>query len=78
MDWKKCLEASFGMEDHLFAGHPSDKAKAREAFCEAVNEDVDFDEFVKVAKTFLTEKGCSPEHIKKEIKKVKELKSYFD
>lgn len=57
--------------------HPSDKAKAREAFCEAVNEKVDFDEFVEVARTFLTEKGCSPEHIKKEIKKVKELKSYF-
>lgn len=78
MSWKKCLEASFGMVDRLFARHPSDKAKAKEAFFEAVKEGVDFKEFVKAARAFLTENGCPPKHIQKEIKKVKELKSYFD
>lgn len=78
MDWIKNLKGSFGSVDYQFAKHPLDKDRARKAISEAIENGVEFKEFIKVARTFLKDKDCSPKHIQKEIKKVKELKSYFD
>lgn len=72
------IAGSYGTEDNVFAGHPSDRARAREALKIANAEEIGFDEYVQKHRDYLKGRGCSNEHIEKQIARVTNLESYFD
>lgn len=71
------IRTSYGIEDCLFALHDFDRERALKSLIVAEQEGVGFEEFIEKHREYLKSKNCSKEHIEKQIKKVKKIKSYF-
>jgi hypothetical protein len=64
--------------DDKFAVNPHDRVRAREAIVEAGEQDISFDKYLEMHSAYLTGKGRDAKHIKEQINKVKDLRSYFE
>ena len=71
------IKTSYGIDDCLFALHDFDRERALKSLIVAEEEGVGFGEFIEKHIAYLKSKNCSEEHIKKQIKRVKKIKSYF-
>ena len=77
MNLQELIEHSYGSEDCLFAGHEFDRQRALESIVIADQEGIGFKEFIQFHRDYLEKRGCSEEHIKNQIDKVKTLSNYF-
>ncbi|WGQ09926.1 hypothetical protein QG516_25775 [Pedobacter gandavensis] len=63
--------------DNKFAINDFDVRQAADALLEANSKNVGFEEYLELHKAYLTQKGLLPEQINEQLKRVKEVKSYF-
>lgn len=79
MPWNENVANCFGLEDNIFAGHPTEIGAANEVLEEALNAGVDsWSEFCEPFKVHLKAKGLSAEHIEKQMKRIQDLNNYFE
>jgi hypothetical protein len=71
------IAKSYGSVDCIFAGHELDRQRALESLTAANEEGVGFVEFIERHRQYLTNKGCSQEHIEKQLGRVQTLGMYF-
>ena len=84
-DWKRLISGSFGCEDIKFAMHPSDQSRAVEMLCAALASGIDFKDYLESIESWMREalsrkhfpKQLLEEHVKEQIRRVKEVGSYF-
>lgn len=77
MSLDNLIAKSYGSEDYIFAGHELDRQRALESLTAANDEKVDFDEFLKKHRQYLTNRQCSLEHIEEQLRRVQRLDLYF-
>ncbi|WP_316795105.1 hypothetical protein [Pedobacter agri] len=73
---KRLISGSYN-GDNKFGINEPDVQRAAEALTEANNQKVGFEEYLKLHEAHLSGKGLLPEHINEQLKKVKDVKSYF-
>ena len=71
------IKTSYGIEDRIFAGHEYDRQSAMKALNTAQDENVGFEEFIRMHQEFLQNQNCSEEHINRQLNRVKNLELYF-
>lgn len=69
--WQKKLEGCFGVADKKFGRHAADEKRAKDLRKELDAQGVTWAEVEKEVRKILD--GCTPEHIKEEIKEAKRL-----
>jgi hypothetical protein len=74
---KKMIRGSYGSDDLKFGGHALDSGRARESLTEAGRQEIGHAEYLDMHRSFLSEKGCSAEHIAEQLIRVKDLSYYF-
>ena len=77
MDYKSKIEGCFGSIDLEFSIHPNDSIRARKLLGTVVENGVKWKEFRAEIKKFLKSKGCSPNHISKQMKKISKLQNWL-
>ena len=77
MSWEDKISASFGVADKKFAMHASDAEKAAELLEAANKENVGWSDYLAGIERWLKESGCSEQHIKTEMERVRDLSSYL-
>ena len=73
MEWKKKLPGCFGEVDQKFAVHPLDRKRAYEWLGTLRDEYVPWVDVRVAVRDHLKERGCSPEHIREQMKVVHRL-----
>lgn len=71
------LQLSFGIVDLIFGGHSIEKEHARKMLKEASNHGKSKSDIELEATTYLTSKGCSSEHIDKQIERINDIDNYI-
>ena len=78
MPWSDKIPSCFGCVDRIFANHPSEKEHAREMLFAAFESNIEFDEYKREIKCWLTsEVKNNPNHIKDQIIRISNISSYF-
>lgn len=77
MPWKQKIAGGFGSQDVIFASHPLDEQRAKEAIKDAKAAGAQFADFEKevvwhVYKNF-TAPGIQQDHIEKQVARAKQL-----
>lgn len=77
MPWKQKVAGGFGSQDVIFANHPLDEQRAKEAIKDAKAAGASFDDFEKevvwhVYRNF-TAPGMQQDHITKQVARAKQL-----
>lgn len=78
MSLKNLIAGSYGIADNMFAGHPLDAGRARQALINAGDAGVGLEEYLNLHREYLRSRGCSDEHIERELGKVQNISYYFD
>ena len=78
MSWKDKIPGTFGSKDKLFAGQYNDCSRASKMLAQANSEKVSYEEYLKEIQNWLEAEGCTSDHVTAEMKKVRELNSYFN
>jgi hypothetical protein len=71
------IAGSYGRENAIFAGQGNDQASAAAVIVRANDQNLGFEEYLQLHRTYLEKHGCSPEHIAEQLERVKDLKHYF-
>lgn len=74
---KRLIATSYGIEDRIFALHPSDIQASQNAIKEAFRLELGFQEYLNLHKEFLINEGVNQDHIEEQLKNVKNLYRYF-
>lgn len=77
--WEKKIQRAFGCEDIEFAGHPSEIDQAVKLLKEANKQGMGFKDYCQSINAWLQNhpKKLGRAFIKKQMKKVRSLESYF-
>lgn len=78
MSWKDIIPSCFGTEDKIFAGHHSDCSSAAKLLAQANEENIGWRDYNKTIKSWLKNEKCTPKHIQEQMKRVRNIKSYFN
>ncbi len=78
MAWKEKISRCFGEGDVEFAGHSCEIERAVELLKSATSEGIGYSEYIAGIKQWLVSKNLTSDEIEKELKKVEDLKSYFN
>lgn len=78
MSLNNLIAGSYGEADCIFAGHNFDRQRAREALIVANENGIGYSEFIGLHRQYLTDRGCSQEHIDNQIRRIKNIDLYFD
>ncbi|WP_288800941.1 hypothetical protein [uncultured Fibrobacter sp.] len=79
IDWKKQIPSCFGVMDLHFAVHPLDNDRARQLLIDVLNEpDVTYKDFTREVKDYLTKNTSNKNLVREQMKRVKNLKTYFE
>ena len=71
------IEKSYGSVNSEFASHSSDADRAKESLILALENGIDFNEFISLHENYLKSTSSHPDHINEQLKKVKKIESYF-
>ena len=74
----RLIAGSYGREDFIFAGHPSDAERAREAIVEAGKQNIGLSQYLNLHRQYLQKTSCANEHIEEQLESVGDISSYFD
>jgi hypothetical protein len=77
MNWKDKLPSCFGDQDKIFCGHASEQENAIEMIALAHHQHASWADVRTAIREHLTNLGCPKKLIAEQIKKAKDISSYF-